>query len=412
MASQTTPDTGQTLEGAHETLPEGLQDLETAVNDAVSTAVDHASRYLPDWAVSTLVLAMCLLLALALHRVVRSMLDRMVRNRDLFWRSLVGRSTRPLRLLMIVLALGIGISVAPLSEGAARLISHLLLIAFILCLAWIAHTALYIWTTLHMRRFKLDAEDNLLARKHVTQARILLRVANVAIVVLAVAAALMTVPAVRQYGVSLLAAGGAAGIVVGLALQPILKNLIAGIQLALTQPIRIDDALIVEGEWGWVEEITSTYVVLKLWDWRRLVVPLSYFIEQPFQNWTRENAELIGTCMFYLDHSAPIADLRKAGQKIAEDNRLWDGKVYAMQVTDFRERVMEVRVLVSARTAPRVFDLRCEMREGLIDYIQREIPSALPKTRAEAMLNTEPGPGRALPETDAGAQGQTRGPLG
>ncbi|MER5170417.1 mechanosensitive ion channel domain-containing protein [Thioclava sp. GXIMD2076] len=389
MATDTTPE-------ALDALPDGLQTLETAVSDVMETAVDQATLYLPDWTVSVMVFVVCFVAALALHRMVRSTLDRMVRNKDLFWRSLVTRSTKPLRLLLIIIALGVGVNAAPISAETARLFSHLLLVAFILCLAWIGHTALYIWTTLHMRRFKLDAEDNLLARKHVTQTRILLRVANVAIVVLAVAAALMTVPAVRQYGVSLLAAGGAAGIVVGLALQPILKNLIAGIQLALTQPIRIDDALIVEGEWGWVEEITSAYVVLKLWDWRRLVVPLSYFIEQPFQNWTRDNAELIGTCMFYLDHSADVGKLRKVAQQLVAQNRLWDGKVYAMQVTDFRERVMEIRVLVSARTAPRVFDLRCETREAIIDYIQREMPHALPRTRAEASINAEPGTGRSL----------------
>ncbi|TQS72491.1 mechanosensitive ion channel family protein [Rhodobacteraceae bacterium] len=376
-----------------------LQAIETAVSDAVSTLVTEASFLLPDWVVTALLFAICAVAALLLYRVVRGVMDRMVRNRDLFWRSLVARSTRPLRLLFVIIGLAVANSAAPIAPALDEAIGHLLTVAFIFCLAWMAHTALYIWTTLHMRRFKLDAEDNLLARKHVTQSRILLRVANVMIVVFAVAAALMTFPAVRQYGVSLLAAGGAAGIVVGLALQPILKNLIAGIQLALTQPIRIDDALIVEGEWGWVEEITSTYVVLKLWDWRRLVVPLSYFMEQPFQNWTRENAELIGTCMFYLDHSAPIADLRIAGQRLAEENPLWDRKVYAMQVTDFRERVMEVRLLVSSRTAPKVFDLRCEMREGLIDYIQKNHPDALPKTRAEAQLNDQsapfsrPGPG-------------------
>ncbi|OCX64689.1 mechanosensitive ion channel protein MscS [Thioclava sp. SK-1] len=379
-------------------MPQDIQHIEDSVTEAVGAAVEQTTRFLPDWAASVLVLVVFALAALLLYRFVLSMLTRMVASRDLFWRSLVSRSAQPLRMVLLIAGVGIGIKTAPMSDQAARILGHILLVSFIICIAWICHTALFIWTTLHMRRFKLDAEDNLLARKHVTQTRILLRVANVMIVVFAIAAALMTFPAVRQYGVSLLAAGGAAGIVVGLALQPLLKNLIAGIQLALTQPIRIDDALIVEGEWGWVEEITSTYVVLKLWDWRRLVVPLSYFIEQPFQNWTRENAELIGTCMFYLDHSAPIDTLRSAGREIAARNPLWDGKVYAMQVTDFRERVMEVRVLISARTAPKVFDLRCEMREGLIAYIQENHPKALPRTRAEADLNLSEGAITARPD--------------
>lgn len=346
-------------------------------------AIGAATQVLPAWAVALGAYLTAALMALVLFRLVFTALTRAVAERDLFWRSLVGRGARPARLILLIAALAFANGLAPTSARTAETVGHMLLVALILCLAWIAYTALYIWTTIHLRRFKLDAEDNLLARKHVTQARILMRVAKVLIVILAVAAALMTFPQVRQYGLSLLAAGGAAGIVVGLAFQPVLKNLIAGIQLAITQPIRIDDALIVEGEWGNVEEITSTYVVIRIWDWRRLVVPLSYFIERPFQNWTRESADLIGTVMLYLDHSADIEAIRARAREITEASSLWDGKVFAVQVTDFRERVMEVRVLVSARNGGRTFDLRCEMREKLIAWIQAEMPHALPRTRAE-----------------------------
>jgi small-conductance mechanosensitive channel len=346
----------------------------------------RATGWMPDWIATLLILAVAAGIALLVWRLFYNLLTRLVAGRDLFWRSLVGRGARPLRFVMVLVALGFATTVAPLTVDEAAVLRRILSIGVILCLAWIAQTALYIWTTIHLRRFKLDAEDNLLARKHVTQSRILMRVANVVILIVAASAALMTFDAVRQYGVSLLASAGAAGIVVGLALQPVLKNLFAGIQLAVTQPIRIDDALIVEGEWGWVEEITATYVVVKLWDWRRLIVPLSYFIEQPFQNWTRDSAELIGTVMLYLDHSAPVERIRAEGQRIAEGSKLWDGKVYNLAVTDFRERVMEVRVLVSARNAPRVFDLRCEMREKLIAFIQVEMPQALPRTREEVAV--------------------------
>lgn len=178
-------------------------------------------------------------------------------------------------------------------------------------------------------------------------------------------------------------------------LQPLLKNLFAGIQLATTQPIRIDDALLIENEWGQVEEITSTYVVVRLWDWRRLIVPLSYFIEKPFQNWTRETANLIGTVLIYLDYSAPVDAIRDAAQRIAQQSKLWDGDVFNVAVTDFREDVMEVRVLVSARSAGRAFDLRCEMREQLITFIQGEYPHSLPLTRAEV---------RSAPEADRSEQ--------
>ncbi|KEP70888.1 mechanosensitive ion channel protein MscS [Thioclava dalianensis] len=353
-------------------MESGLKDMVTAVN-----------RIAPDWAVALSGFAIAALLALGLFRFVFTLLTRMVAERELFWRSLVARAAQPLRLVLLIVALAFVNQIVPMPPHVSRGVTQILLMALILCLAWIAYTALYIWTTIHLRRFKLDAEDNLLARKHVTQTRILMRVAKVMVVILAVAAALMTFPAVRQYGVSLLAAGGAAGIVVGLALQPVLKNLFAGIQLALTQPIRIDDALIVEGEWGNVEEITATYVVIRIWDWRRLVVPLSYFIEQPFQNWTRESAALIGTVMIYLDHSADIPAIRAKAREIAEASPLWDRDVFAVQVTDFRERVIEVRILVSARNGPRTFDLRCDMREALIDWIKREMPHALPRTRAE-----------------------------
>jgi small-conductance mechanosensitive channel len=242
----------------------------------------------------------------------------------------------------------------------------------------------------HLRRFKLDAADNLLARKHVTQTKMLQRVVNGLIVVITASIALMTFDSVRQYGVSLLASAGAAGLIVGLALQPVLKNLIAGIQLAVTQPIRIDDALIVEGEWGNVEEITSTYVVVRLWDWRRLILPLSYFIEKPFQNWTRDNADLIGTVFMYLDHTAPVAAIRSKVEQIVAGAPQWDKRVVAVQVTDFKQTTMEVRILASAGSAGQAFDLRCLIREKIIAFLQQEHPHALPRFRTEAP-DTLPG---------------------
>lgn len=349
--------------------------------DEIERIALAATDWLPDPAAAAAILIAGAALGMLLHRALFAALTRLVADRELYWRSLVGRGEPALRFALIVLGLTVASGIAPLDTGEAGIVRHALLVAFIGLVAWIAQTAINIWTTLHLRRFKLDTEDNLLARKHVTQTRILMRVVKVLLLVVALSAALMTFDDVRQYGVSLLASAGAAGIVVGLALQPVLTNLFAGIQLAITQPIRIDDAVIVEGEWGNVEEITATYVVIRLWDWRRLIVPLSYFITQPFQNWTRENAELIGTVMLYLDHSTPVDALRKAGEDFARASALWDGKVYALQVTDFRERVMEVRVLVSARTAPKAFDLRCEMRERLIGWLQAEHPQALPRFR-------------------------------
>lgn len=339
--------------------------------------------WMPNWLVSLLVVAAALLLAIAANRMIYRVLTRMVQNRDLFWRSLVQRTEGLNRLALIVLFVGIASGIAPLSRGEAGVLRHILAICFICLVGWVALTALHIWTTVYLRRFKLDSEDNLLARKHATQSRILKRVAGTLIIVITASAALMTFDGVRQYGVSLLASAGAAGLVVGLALQPLLKNLIAGIQLAVTQPIRLEDAVIVEGEWGNVEEITSTYVVVRLWDWRRMVLPLSYFIEHPFQNWTRESSSLIGTVMIYVDYTAPVEAMRRKLEEVARASKNWDRRVVNMQVTDFRANVMEVRMLVSATSAGRAFDLRCEVREKMIAWLQAEHPGALPRQRAE-----------------------------
>jgi small-conductance mechanosensitive channel len=347
--------------------------------------------WLPQWMDAVILLAAGALAGLLVWRLLFEVLIRLFRRDDLLRRSILTRTRRPAQLGLMAAGLGLGISVAPVAPDRSADLRHLLLVCFILLVAWMLRIALDIWGTIHMRRFSLDSEDNLLARKHVTQMRILIRVANILIVVIGIATALMTFDAVRQYGVSLLASAGAAGIVAGLALQPLLKNIFAGIQLAVTQPIRIDDAVIVEGEWGNVEEITSTYVVIRIWDWRRLIVPLGYFIERPFQNWTREDSRLIGVVLLYLDHSAPVGRMREKAREIAGRTALWDGAVFNLAVTDFRERVMEVRVLVSARSAGEAFDLRCEMRERLIEWIQSEIPHALPRTREN--LNIEDAQG-------------------
>ena len=345
----------------------------------------------PSWLVSLVILVAAVAVALLVHSVLFRLATRLVAGRDMFWRSLVSRDEGASRFALVIVALGMASRLAPLTPGEAAVLSQVLLVAFIVLLAWTARTALHIWTTIYLRRFKLDTDDNLLARKHVTQARILQRVATTIITVIAVSAALMTFEGVRQYGVSLLASAGAAGIIAGFALQPLLKNLFAGIQLAVTQPIRLDDALIVEGEWGNVEEITSTYVVMRLWDLRRLILPLSYFIEKPFQNWTREDARLIGIVMIYLDYRAPVAAIREKVSEIVAAAPAWDKRVVVVQVTDFRESTLELRILASAASGGKAFELRCEIREKLIAFLQEHHPEALPRHRAEIVS----GPGEA-----------------
>jgi len=339
--------------------------------------------WIPDWALNLIGCMLAVLVGLITHRLVFRLLERFTRSMGPFQQSLVRQLFGPARLAIIIAALSVAANLIPLTPPQASILRSGLLICFIALLGWCAETALDIWTTLYLRRFKLDSEDNMLARKHVTQTRILRRATDILIVLLTIGSALMTVDGVRQYGVSLLASAGAAGIVVGLALQPLLKNLLAGIQLAIAQPIRIEDAVIVEGEWGNVEDITATYVVVRLWDWRRMILPLSYFIEKPFQNWTRDGAALIGTVMIYLDYTIPVDALRRKVEEIAQSSKLWDRKIVNVQVTDFKDATMEVRILVSASNAPRTFDMRCEMREKLINYLQATYPNCLPRQRAE-----------------------------
>ena len=353
--------------------------------------IKHIFELAPDWAICLFGCAVAIGVALLLHKITFYLVNRFTINRGQFQFSLLQQIFGPTRLAFVILGVGAAVYVLPLTDRESAFFHEVLLICFIALLGWIAETALDIWTSFYLRRFKLDAEDNLLARKHITQTRILRRAADTLIVLLTVGAALMTIDGVRQYGVSLLASAGVAGIVIGLALQPVLKNLLAGIQLAITQPIRIDDALLVEGEWGNVEEITATYVVIRIWDWRRLILPLSYFIEKPFQNWTREGSALIGTVMIYLDYAAPVADIRKKVEEIATASPLWDRRVVNVQVTDFKDKTMEIRILISAATSPQTFDLRCEMREKLVAFLQQAHPQALPRQRIEIASNQSSG---------------------
>jgi len=348
-------------------------------------AQDVAARltWLPAWVVGLVFIAAALAAALVLHGLLVRAIRRGLRKRSEFTRSLAIRTRGPGRLALMFLAASWSVRVSPISGKEAAFIQHALLVSFIILVGWAVLTAVDIGAALYMKRYRIDVADNLLARKHLTQVRILRRAITVLVILLTAAFALMTIPAVRQLGVSLLAAGGAAGIIVGLALQPVLSNIMAGIQIALTQPIRIDDAVIVEGEWGVVEEITSAYVVIRIWDKRRLIVPLKYFLETPFQNWTRTTADLLGVVLLYLDYSTPLEPLRARLKEIVEASPLWDRQVVVLQVTDARERTMEVRCLVGARSAGEAFDLRCLVREKLIAFLQASYPHALPRDRLE-----------------------------
>lgn len=348
-------------------------------------------QILPSWLLTSLILVVAIVLASALYAAIIATMRSTFGVRHPNTRALLTRSKGPFWLGLIVLALALSVRVAPISADAAKGLGNVLNVAFIALVGWIASTAVQIAAQIYVRRFKLDAEDNLLARKHVTQVEILKRAADTLIVIITFAAALMTFEDVRQYGVSLFASAGVAGLAIGLAARPLLANLIAGVQIATAQPIRLDDVVFLEGEYGTIEEITSTYVVIKLWDWRRMVVPLSYFIEKPFQNWTRETSALIGSVFLYVDYIVPVEPLREKLMEIARASPLWDGRVVVLQVSEAKEHTLELRALVSARSAPASWDLRCEVREKLIAFLQAEYPNALPRTRQEAVGNRSTG---------------------
>ena len=262
--------------------------------------------------------------------------------------------------------------------GSVRYLNELVLIG---CFTWLAMRSISGLADGVIARYPADVADNLQARRIHTQARVLSRSTMFVVLMVGVALMLMTFPSVRQIGTSLLASAGVVGLVAGIAARPVFSNLIAGLQIALAQPIRIDDVLIVEGEWGRVEEITGTYVVLSIWDERQLIIPLQYFIEKPFQNWTRNNSQLFGSVFFYVDFGMPLAPLRAEMERIVRAAPEWDGRVFVLQVTDATERTMQVRILATASSSGEAFDLRCRIREGMIDFMQREYPQFLPQLR-------------------------------
>jgi len=298
---------------------------------------------------------------------------------------LLGRGLRViLPVLAVIFALPI-LGLPPAYAGiAAKGSSALLITAITLVLFQAVKTAQEIL----LLRFDMTASDNLRARKLYTQVHVLGRVAYVAIGLFALACILMLFQQVRHVGTSLLASAGIVGIITGVAGQKTLANLIAGFQIALAQPIRQDDVVIVEGEWGRIEEITLSYVVVHIWDDRRLVVPLTYFVENPFQNWTRNSAQLLGSVFVWVDYSFPLEEGRKELKRIIESSPLWDRRFWNLQVTDTSDKTMQLRILATSEDSSKSWDLRCEIREKFIAYIQEHHPRSLPTVRAQ-MLGTQ-----------------------
>ena len=288
---------------------------------------------------------------------------------------------RPLQWIVILLVIRLVLPVG-LSEEYLAVAKHALSLFFIGLVSLLLVKTVYILDEYVVSRFDVDVKDNLRARKICTQLNVLKRIVTILVCILALGTMLMTFEKVRQLGTTILASAGIIGIVIGIAAQRTIGTFIAGLQIAFTQPIRFDDVVIVENEWGRIEEITLTYVVVKIWDLRRLIVPITYFIEKPFQNWTRVTADLLGTVYVYVDYTVPVEAVRVELQKILKDSELWDGKVCVLQVTNASEHTLELRALMSAPDASTAWSLRCHVREKIVEFIQKNYPESLPKLRA------------------------------
>ncbi|MBN1798907.1 MAG: mechanosensitive ion channel [Spirochaetales bacterium] len=288
----------------------------------------------------------------------------------------------PLKLFFPIAIFYLIVPLAKINEQIISVLQQVFGVLFIVCFAWILIKAISIFEDVIKDKYRVDVKDNLNARKIHTQMQVLKKIVAVIVCIVALAVILMRFEEIRQLGTTLLASAGIIGLIIGFAAQKTLGTLFAGFQLAFTQPIRIDDVVIVENEWGKIEEITLTYVVVRIWDQRRLVVPISYFIERPFQNWTRVTAELLGTVFIYCDYTIPLEALRKKLKEICEASPLWDKRVCLLQVTDAKEQTLELRALVSAADSGSAWDLRCKVREELVGFIQRKYEKNLPRVRA------------------------------
>jgi len=336
------------------------------------------------WARFAIAVGVALVAAVLLRALAYAVLRRLARRHPLM-ADLLGRASAPMEWLIPLSMLVIALRVLPDIDVLPAFVlgQHALIIALLVAVTWLVLRCLGAFELAAIRKYPLDVSDNLAARRMLTQVRVLRRTADVLVLMLGASAILLTIPGVRQLGTSLLASAGVAGIALGIAAKPVLGNLIAGLQIALAQPIRLDDVVIIQGEWGRIEEITGTYVVVRIWDERRMVVPLGWFMENPFQNWTRNSAQLMGTVFLWMDFGVPTEPLREELGRLCRAAAEWDGRVCVLQVTDADQRAMQLRALVSSSDSGRNFDLRCKVREGLIAFIQSHYPEALPRLRTE-----------------------------
>ncbi len=349
-------------------------------------------------------MAVTVAVALVGHGLLSRLLRRIVRRDQATGLSAALEAAHgPSRAAVVPMALLVALPAAglppPLEESASRLA----VIALMLTLGWTFVRMVAAGFDVALTVTARLEEANVDGRRRRTQLRMFKRLSVLTIGLVTAGFVLTAIPTVRAIGVSLFASAGVAGIVAGVAARPVAANLIAGLQIAIAQPIRIGDAVLVEGEWGHVEDITATYVAIEIWDQRRLIVPLAYFLEKPFQNWTHRTTELIQPILFYLDYSAPVERVRNQLEQIVRAHPLWDGRVWTLQVTELQETTMQLRALVSAASSGQAWDLRCAVREQLVEYLNQELPEALPRHRLTT-ARPQPGPpagngdGRLRPE--------------
>jgi len=346
------------------------------------------SHEFPAWLWNLSVIGAALLLGLIL-RLALTLVLRYYKNRHDYsvFKSIITHLGRPLNFFVPLLVLNVMVPLLRLGKHLVADIDRGVSILLILSFASLLIHTIRILEDFVYNQYDLTKEDNLRERRVRTQLLFVRKIFIIVIVLVTLAIILLSFDNVRKIGAGLLTGVGIGSIILGFAAQKSLANLLAGFQIAFTQPIRIDDVLVVEGEWGRVEDITLTYVVVSIWDQRRLVLPITYFIEKPFQNWTRTTSEILGTVFLYVDYTFPVDELRTELTRLLELSPLWDKRTGILQVTDAKEHTMEIRALVSARNSSAAFDLRCYVRENMVAYIAQHRPQALPKTRFEQTEN-------------------------
>ena len=336
------------------------------------------------WARDVGTMAALFWLLARMGRVIEAALSSLPSRTTTAWDdALLPVAGKAARVLLPILALIIGVQTLSIPVEFQSLLRTSLTLVLIGATAFLLYQTVEAAEALVLQRYRVDVRDNLEARTVYTQVTVLKKIATTVIVIFTLASMLMVFESVRQFGASILASAGIASIIIGFAAQRSIATLLAGLQIAVTQPIRLDDVVIVENEWGRIEDITLTYVTVRIWDERRLILPITYFIEQPFQNWTRKSADILGTVFLHLDYRAPLDAIREELTRILRASPYWDGKVNGLQVTDTREHTIEIRALASAADASLAWDLRCEVREKLIQFLQRHHPESLPRVRAE-----------------------------